>query len=287
VTAVGPSATVQLGDAPPQLPFQLLKLASAAGAPVSVTALTVNVPEHTEEQLIPAGVLTTLPTPEPLTVTVSVNIWLVMVKVRAPDVPPPGNGVNTVIWVVPAVVMSPAEMAARNSVLLTNVVVRSEPFQRTTDGAAKLAPLTVSVNPAPPAVALLGESETAVGAGGLIVNVRALDVSPIGKKSNTVTCADPVRATSLAGMAARNSVPLTNVVVRFESFQRTTEEATKFVPLTVSVNAAPPAVALLGESAPSTGTGTGLVPVPVSPRDTVPPLYVKLTFPVTIATAVG
>src|SRR3989441_6472345 len=186
VTAVGPSATVQLGDAPPQLPFQLLKLASAAGASVSVTALTVNVPEHTEEQLIPAGVLTTLPTPEPLTVTVSVNIWLVMVKVRAPDVPPPGNGVNTVIWVVPAVVMSLEEMTARNAVLLTNVVGRSEPFQRTTDGATKLAPLTVSVNPAPPAVALLGESDPAVGAGGLIVNVRALDVPPIGKKSNTV-----------------------------------------------------------------------------------------------------
>src|SRR5256886_12901424 len=84
VTAVGPNATVQLGDAPPQLPFQLLKLASAAGAPVSVTALTVNVPEHTEEQLIPAGVLTTLPTPEPLTVTVSGDIWPVMGKARVP-----------------------------------------------------------------------------------------------------------------------------------------------------------------------------------------------------------
>src|SRR5436309_15107698 len=239
VTAVGPSATVQLGNAPPQLPFQLLKLASAVGAPVSRTALTVNVPEHTEEQLIPAGVLTTLPAPEPLTVTVSVNIWLVMVKVRAPDVPPPGNGVNTVIWVVPAVVMSLEEMAARNSVLLTNVVVRSEPFQRTTDGAAKLAPLTVSVNPAPPAVALLGESEPAVGAGGLIVNVRALDVSPIGKKSNTVTCADPVRATSLAGIAARNSVLLTKVLVRFAPFQRTMDEATTFVPVTVSASPAP------------------------------------------------
>src|SRR5438093_6333509 len=109
-----------------------------------------------------------------------------MVKVMAPDVPPPGNGLNTVIWVVPAVVMSPAEMAARNSVLLTNVVVRSEPFQRTTDGAAKLAPLTVSANAAPPAVALLGERETAVGAAGLIVHVRALDVPPPGKGSNTV-----------------------------------------------------------------------------------------------------
>src|SRR2546422_10584608 len=118
-----------------------------------------------------------------------------MVKGRAPAVPPPGKGVNTVIGADRAVVMSPEKMAARNSVLLTNVVVRSEPFQRTTDGATKLAPLTVSVNPAPPAVALLGES--------------------------------------------------------------------------------------------AAGAGTGLVPVPVSPRDTLPPLYVKLTFPVTIATAVG
>src|SRR2546430_3070979 len=74
VTAVGPSATVQLGDAPPQLPFQLLKLASAAGAPVSVTALTVHVPEHSEEQLIPAWVLWQIPPPEPLTRTVHLNL---------------------------------------------------------------------------------------------------------------------------------------------------------------------------------------------------------------------
>src|SRR5437879_13335414 len=80
VTAVGPSATVQLGDAPPQLPFQLLKLASAAGAPVSVTALTVNVPEHTEEQLIPAGGLRTRLAPEPLTGAVRGTRLLRMVK---------------------------------------------------------------------------------------------------------------------------------------------------------------------------------------------------------------
>src|SRR2546426_5435580 len=102
--------------------------------------------------------------------------------------------------------MSLAEMAARSWVLLRTVVVRSEPFQRTTDGATKLAPLTVSVNPAPPAVALLGESETAAGAGGSIVNVRALDVPPRGKWSNTVTCADPARATSLAGDARFTTV---------------------------------------------------------------------------------
>src|SRR2546426_1185021 len=165
VTAVGPSATVQLGDAPPQLPFQLLKLASAAGASVSVTALTVNVPEHTEEQLIPAGVLTTLPTPQPLTVTVSVNIWLVMVKVRALDVPPPGKGSNTVTCADPARATSLAGMAARSSVPLTNVVVRFEPFQRTLDDATKFVPLTVSEKPAPPAVAALGESAAGRGTG--------------------------------------------------------------------------------------------------------------------------
>src|SRR2546425_12641486 len=59
VTAVGPSATVQLGDAPPQLPFQLLKLASAAGASVSVSAFTVYGPEYTWEQVVPGGVLAT------------------------------------------------------------------------------------------------------------------------------------------------------------------------------------------------------------------------------------
>src|SRR3989449_394139 len=179
VTAAGPSATVQLGDAPPQLPFQLLKLAAAAGAPVSVTAFTVNVPEHTEAQLIPAGVLTTVPTPEPLTVTVSVNIWPVMVKVRAPDDPPPGGGLNTVTWADPAMAMSPAEMAARNSVPLTNVVVRFEPFQRILDDATKFVPLTVSVNPAPPAVALLGASAAGIGTGLVPVPISPRDTNTL------------------------------------------------------------------------------------------------------------
>src|SRR3989442_12364255 len=74
VTAlVGLSATVQLGDAP-QPALQLLKLAAAAGAPVSVTAFTVNVPEHTAAQLIPARGLRTVPTPAPPTPTASVDI---------------------------------------------------------------------------------------------------------------------------------------------------------------------------------------------------------------------
>ncbi len=48
---------------------------------------------------------------------------------------------------------------------------------------------------------------------------------------------------------------LTNVVARAAPFQFTIEEGTKPLPVTVSVNAAPPTSALLGESALSTGTG--------------------------------
>ena len=47
-----------------------------------------------------------------------------MVKVRAPDVAPPGEGFTTVTETVPAVAMSLAEIAAVNWVLLTKLVVQ-------------------------------------------------------------------------------------------------------------------------------------------------------------------
>ena len=67
--------------------------------------------------------------------------------------------------------MSAAGMLAVNWVPLTKVVVRSTPFQRTTDPATKFAPVTVKLNPAPPAVALPGESCVSVGTALLIVKV--------------------------------------------------------------------------------------------------------------------
>jgi hypothetical protein len=51
-----------------------------------------------------------------------------MVKETELDVPPPGDGFNTVTLVVPAEAMSAAVTAAVNCVLLTNVVVRLDPF---------------------------------------------------------------------------------------------------------------------------------------------------------------
>jgi len=52
-----------------------------------------------------------------------------------------------------------------------NVVALAAPLSFTTEVDTKPVPFTVSVKAAPPAVALVGEIEAAVGAGLLIVNV--------------------------------------------------------------------------------------------------------------------
>jgi hypothetical protein len=128
-----------------------------------------------------------------------------MVNVWALEVPPPGAGLNTVTWAVPAAAMSVAGIDAVNWVEEINVVARSAPFQRTTEFVTKLVPFTVNVNAAPPAVAELGASPLVVGTGlllALIVNVCALEVPPPGVGLNTVTDAVPAIAMSVARIAA-------------------------------------------------------------------------------------
>src|SRR5213594_3835740 len=158
-----------------------------------------------------------------------------MVKLSAPDVPPPGLGENTVIDAVPAAAMSLAGIAACSWVPLTKVLGRGAPFHCTTDDARKSLPLAVRVNPAPPAVALLGESELSVGAGfggALMVKLSAPDVPPPGLGENTVTDAVPAAAMSSARIAACSWVP-TKVVVRALPFHCTTDDARKSLPLAV------------------------------------------------------
>ena len=99
-------------------------------------------------QLIPVGVLVTVPFPDLLTVKVKPGD--VIVKVSALEVPPPGF--TTLTCAVPAAAMSLAGIAAVSCVALTNVVVRAAPFHCTTEPETKLLPLTVSVNAGPPAV---------------------------------------------------------------------------------------------------------------------------------------
>lgn len=64
---------------------------------------------------------------------------------------------------------------------------------------------------------------------------------PPGAGVVTVTSTLPADATSAAGIAAEILVALTNVVASALPLKFTTDFATKFVPFTVSVNAAPPA----------------------------------------------
>ena len=97
--------------------------------------------------------------------------------------------------------------------LLVNVVVRLEPLTRTTEAETKLLPVTVNVNPAPPAVALLGDMLANDGSGLL----TASDSVPVVELSGLITpmARLPVEAMSLVGIAAVSCVALMNVVVRF------------------------------------------------------------------------
>jgi hypothetical protein len=99
-----------------------------------------------------------------------VGTGLLMVNDTAFDVPL-GAGLVTVTVAVPAVAISAAAMAAVSCVALTKVVVLAAPLNLTTDVDTKPVPFTVRVKAAPPAVALVGEREVAVGAGLLMVKV--------------------------------------------------------------------------------------------------------------------
>ena len=86
----------------------------------------------------------------------------------------------------------------------------------------------------------------AAGPAALIVKFTALEAPPPGAGLFTVTGAMPALAISAAGIAAVTFVALTYVVVSALLLKLTVEPLTNPVPVTVSENAAPPAVALDG-----------------------------------------
>lgn len=106
---------------------------------------------------------------------------------------------------------------------------------------------------------------------GAIIKVCGLEVPPPGAGVTTVTAAVPAVAMSGAKIAAVNCTALTNVVVRALPFQFTTELFVKFVPTTVKVNAAPPAIAVLGLIKIIVGTGVVALMVNVAAGDEPPP----------------
>jgi hypothetical protein len=133
-------------------------------------------------------------------------------RLAAPDVPPPGAGVRTLMAAVPAAATSVAGIVALSSVGLTRVVGRAAPFHRTIDDATKPDPLTVSENPAPPALTLLGERPVTVGAGFRTGRFDAAEVPPPGAGVTTVITMVPAAMRSDAGIAAVRVVELLNVV---------------------------------------------------------------------------
>ena len=106
----------------------------------------------------------------------------------------------------------------------------------------KFVPVTVRVKPLSPATAVLGLSDAIVGA--LTEKAIAEVVAPPGR--TTVTFTGPELAMSVAGTTAVSDVALTYVVASAVGPQSTTDPVTKFVPVTVRVNCAPPATADAG-----------------------------------------
>jgi hypothetical protein len=145
-------------------------------------------------------------------------------------------GFATVTVAVPPAAISSAGTAAVTCTALPKLVVKGEPFHRTTQFAAKFAPLAVSVNGPAPAVRLAGVIAVRDGRGNSIAILSALDTAPPG--FTTVTLADAPPSNMLAGTFAVSCDAVTFVASAIP-FHRTIAPAANPVPFTVNVNASP------------------------------------------------
>ena len=133
---------------------------------------------------------------------VIVGTGLLIGNAVAPEVPPPGAGLVTVMLTDPVAVISLAGTWAVIVVPLTKLVVSAVPFHLTIELARKLVPFRFKVKVAPPTSALVGESEVTVGIGLLIGSITTPDAPPPGVELVTVMLTDPVFVRSPAGTAA-------------------------------------------------------------------------------------
>ena len=157
---------------------------------------------------------------------------------------------------VPTVVRSEEGRVAFRLVLLTKVVGRAFPFQRTTEVETRFCPVTLIVADGPPTVRLAGDAWLSTGLSEpTTVNVEKFEVPPPGEGVITFTLEGPGCARSLAEMVAINSVALTNVVGSTAPFQYTAELEMKLLPLTSSMRVGPLMSAEEGESKVIAGTG--------------------------------
>src|SRR6185436_9723487 len=177
-------------------------------------------------------------------VTVSVNNAIdggPMVSVLMFDVT---IGFETVIGTAPVLNKSVYEIVAVSWFGETNVVGRSELFQRTTDVFRKFVPETLSVKPLAPISAVAGWIALIAGTIGVIRNVEGLDVPP---GLETVMVAAPGVPISAAEIMVEIWVGVTRVVGRSDPLHRTTVSLPKFSPSTVNMKDPPPAWLDAGE----------------------------------------
>jgi hypothetical protein len=181
------------------------------------------------------------------------------------DVPPFGGagggaaGLVTAMDSEPAVATSAVVRATCRIVLFMKPVDRFVLFTLTTDCGAKLEPVRTNVTPADPASTVVGEMDVIVGTllgAGVIVKVREVaDVPPPGVEVNTTTVAVPGLAIRLAGTLVVIWLVLRKVVTSALPFHSTSEPGEKLLPVTVKVNAVPPACAVVGIMDLSDGFG--------------------------------
>src|SRR5215472_5635813 len=162
------------------------------------------------------------------------------------------------------------------------VVVRGLPLNWIVEELTKFAPLTVSVNAAPPATVELGFKDAIDGIGLLTEKAVELDCGdepPPGAGFMTVTLVATPLAMSEAGTVTCSSVPEmkaaaclgdlgTGILDSVLPLNCTVEAGTNPVPMMVKVNAGLPAVTEFGLKFVT--AGTGLLIVKVKPEE-VPP----------------
>jgi len=141
-------------------------------------------------------------------------------------------------------------------------VASAEVFHFAVETALKPVPYMFSVKAVLPATATPGLRMAIVGSGGLMVKTAAEELPVM---LLTVTLAVPTLAIRAAGTVAVICVALMNVAANCVAPKATVEVEVKLLPFTVSVKAAPPAMALAGLRLVIVGAG-GLT-VKATPRD--------------------
>ncbi len=124
-----------------------------------------------------------------------------IVKVRTPEAPPPGEGVKTLTEALPAEAISLADICACSCVLETKLVCRALPFHSIVEDETKPEPKTERGKAAPPAEAEDGFKELRTGEGLDTEKLRAFDVS-LGDPLDTVTEVDPAALISVGAICA-------------------------------------------------------------------------------------